>query len=191
MRRYLAVAAAAALVGAFAFPAPGLAQGERIEICHRSALGPSDGPAWRLLSVGGRAAEFHVDHGDGVPGGPVPRMAGQTFDASCTPGVDTGATTTTTLGGTPTACLDGAFGNPDLGVTAVNVEDGAAWWDSTDGTCTGDIWFRLTIVDGAADRAEAQVACASLLGGLPDQYYPLNLEWLYPGALVTNWWACP
>ena len=64
MRRYLAVAAAAALVGAFAFPAPGLARGTRIEICHRSALGPSDGPAWRLLPGGGRAAEFHLDHGD-------------------------------------------------------------------------------------------------------------------------------
>ncbi len=244
MRRYVAAAATAALLGAFAFPAAGLARGDKTEVCHRSHLAPSDAPAWLLLSVGAKAAKAHLAHGDGVPGGPVPGIAGQTFDASCgAPRADSGSTTTTTLGTTTTTtlgttttttlgttttttlgttttttlgttttttlgttttttlgttttttlgsstCLDGLLGSFDLSVTAINVDDGATLWRSTNGTCTGDIVGLVTVVDGAADRTDAGAACALVLGRLPTYYFPLRLEPIFPDA-PADWWLC-
>jgi len=205
MRRYVAAAATAVLVVAFAVPAAGLVRGEKTEVCHRSHLGPSDVPGWLLLSVGGKAAKAHLAHGDGVPGGPVPGVAGQTFDASCgAPPSGSSSTTTTTLGTTTTTtlastttttlasstCLDGFSVTSDLSVTALNVDDGATLWSSTDGTCTGDIGGLVTVVDSAADRTEAGVACALVLGGLPTYYFPLRLEPIFPDA-PADWWLCP
>ena len=205
MRRYVAAAATAALLGAFAFPAAGLARGDKTEVCHRSRLAPSVAPAWLLLSVGGKAAKAHLAHGDGVPGGPVPGIAGQTFDASCGAShADSGSTTTTTLGTTTTTtlsttttttltsstCLDGLLGTFDLSVTAINVDDGVTLWSSTDGTCTEDIVGLVTVVDGAADRTEARAACALVLGRFPAFYFPLRLEPIFPDA-PADWWLCP
>ncbi|WP_436796092.1 hypothetical protein [Actinospongicola halichondriae] len=75
------VAALAALVVA-AGPAAA-APRERVEICHRDA---SSGD-YRLLTVADAAVTAHEDHGDGVPGGPVPGMDA-TFDETCAPVVD-------------------------------------------------------------------------------------------------------
>ena len=181
MRRYLFAATAAALLVAFVFPAAGFARSGKVEICHRSALGDAGIPDWRLLSVGGKAAEAHAAHGDGVPGGPVPEMAGYTFDASCVPEM--------TDSWIP-VCLDGAFESFDLRVMALNTARGADLLSSTDGTCTGDLRGSLSVVDGSADREEARTACASVLGGSPSHYTPLPLAPLFLDA-PANWWLCP
>ncbi len=216
MRRYVVAAAMAALLGAVSFPAAGLARNDKTEVCHRSRLASTGAPTWRLLTVGSKAARAHLAHGDGVPGGRVPGIAGLAFDGSCVPRSDSGntttttttlgtTTTTTTLGTTTTTttpgstttttiasttCLDGLLGSFDLSVTVLNADDGAALWDSTDGTCTGDIVGLVTVVDGAATRIEAGVACADALGGLPSYYFPVRLEPVFPEA-PADWWLCP
>lgn len=179
MQRWMFTAAAAVLVGAFAFPAPGLARTEKIDICHRTDDG--DAPGWRLLSVGAKAAEAHMNHGDGVPGGPVPSLQGNAFGASCVP--------EPIVSSTLLRCLDGLFDSFDLGVSALNAPRGADLFGSTDGTCTGDLRGSMTVVDGAAVRSEARDACASVLGGLPGSYAPLKLEYLFIDA-PTDWWLC-
>ena len=66
-------------VGIAAGPAAA-APPERVDICHRHA--PSD--SFRLMTVSSSSLSAHEDHGDGVPGGPVPGTDA-TFDEECRP----------------------------------------------------------------------------------------------------------
>lgn len=62
---------------------------DRVMVCHLDAdfANPDeDGPGWELLEVkNNRALEQHLAHGDGLPGGDVPGMAGYAFDDACVP----------------------------------------------------------------------------------------------------------
>ncbi len=201
MRRILTAATALMLVGVMALPALGLGGQESVVVCHRNQLRGSAPTTWTLLVVGMPAANAHHAHGDGVPSGQVPGQPGFTFDATCTPTATlesvattttsstTTTTTTTTLPGTVDTCFDGAFTTYDLHVSVLNTEDGAALWRSTDGTCTESVQTSLTVVDGAADRSGAAAACAAILGGTSDWYFPLRVELLFPEA-PTDWWFC-
>jgi hypothetical protein len=181
MRRYVVAVMTAVLVGTMLSPAPGFARSEKTDVCHRSTDDETRTPEWWLLSVGGKAAAAHAAHGDGVPGGPVPGMPGYTFDASCVP--------ERTVSWMP-MCLDGAFESFDLNVITLDGARGADLLSSTDGTCSGDLRGRLTVVAGATDRSEARAACANLLGSSPGYYAPLHLGSLFLNA-PPDWWACP
>ncbi len=188
MRRFFATLVVVTLVGLFAVPAFATGRAEATAICHRSR--PSD-PAWRLLFVAPSSMEAHRAHGDGAPGGPVPGAAGWTFDSACTPqpAEETG-TTTTTIPGTIAHCFDGSFESYDLYVDALNVDDGASYLSSTDGTCVGARLLKGTIVDGTLSQATAAAECAAILGGDPAGYVPLRLQVVYPDV-PADWWFCP
>jgi hypothetical protein len=206
MRRSVTTAIAVILVGVVALPAFGLGRREASAVCHRSRVGAAVETTWRLLYVGPPASEAHRAHGDGTPGGAVPGQPGWVFDSSCTPQhadepvtnptnpttttTTTTSTTTTTLAGTVAQCFDGAFGTYDLYVQVLDVLDGATFWSSTDGTCAGSTQDLVTVVDGAADRSAPAARCAEVLGGPPEQYYPLKLEPLFAGV-PADWWLCP
>ncbi len=52
----------------------------KVDVCH---LHPKKG--WSLRSVTERSVSRHLAHGDGVPGGDVPGMAGYVFNEGCVP----------------------------------------------------------------------------------------------------------
>lgn len=80
MRRGSALVAAAVVVmasatAAMAAPMP------KVDVCHLDA----DSGMFSLISVSQNALDAHMRHGDGLPGGDVPGMAGYGFDESCVP----------------------------------------------------------------------------------------------------------
>lgn len=64
---------------------PASADADRVPICHLDEQG-----VFTLLNVSarGNAVNAHLGHGDGVPGDPVPTMAGFSFDDGCVPVAD-------------------------------------------------------------------------------------------------------
>ena len=66
-----------ALLGGLS-PARGTAAESKVNVCHREGNG-----SFHLITVASSAVPAHRQHGDALPGQPVPGKPGFTFDAAC------------------------------------------------------------------------------------------------------------
>jgi len=82
LRRLLILGVVTALATALVASAASAAQPAMVDVCHFNSLGE-----WQVNTLRdvGRAMQAHLDHGDGLPGDPVPGMADYEFDADCQP----------------------------------------------------------------------------------------------------------
>jgi hypothetical protein len=85
MKRFVILAVAASLAAVFLMPAVASAEAVKVDVCHLNAIGE-----WQVNSLpeNGRAVQAHLNHGDALPGDPVPDMAGHTFNNACVPVAD-------------------------------------------------------------------------------------------------------
>lgn len=135
---------------------------QKVADCHRTGQG-----TFHLISIDINGLPAHLAHGDGQPGDPVPNMSGFIFGPNCTP---------TTA--PPTELAIGCYtlvNNPPFIASVDLLYSGpidilgnvTAFFDSTDGTCSGT--GRADPFDGvisAADATEAQSKCNALAGGV-------------------------
>jgi len=152
----------AILAAAFAFTVAGQpAFAQKVAECHRNGHG-----TFHLISIDSNAVPAHVAHGDGSPGDAVPNMSGFIFGPNCTPTV-----------APPTELAVGCYtlvNNPPS-IASVDIHysgpidilgNVTAFFDSTDGTCSGT--ERQDPFDGviaAANATDAQTKCDALTGG--------------------------
>src|SRR5262249_42634329 len=54
------------------------APAQRVDVCHREGNG-----SFHLISVAAPAVTAHINHGDALPGDPVPGQDGGRFDEAC------------------------------------------------------------------------------------------------------------
>jgi hypothetical protein len=152
----------AILAAAFAFTAaaqPAFAQ--KVAECHKNGHG-----TFHLISIDSNAVPAHVAHGDGSPGDAVPNMSGFIFGPNCTPTVappaDLAVGCYTLVNNPPSIASVDIFYSGPIDILG-NV---TAFFDSTDGTCSGTA--RPDPFDGvisAANATDAQSKCDSLTGG--------------------------
>jgi hypothetical protein len=125
----------------------------KVEICHHS----DTGGIFRPLSVAAPAVSAHLDHGDGMPGGEVPGMAGYVFGDGC--GV-------VPIGPVPGCYEHSSDSRADLlYLGPVDTANNVELSQSNNGTCLnpqGPQGFALVLAD---TLVEAQTNCASLNEG--------------------------
>jgi hypothetical protein len=158
---------------------------EKVQNCHRTSQG-----TYHLISININAVPEHVAHGDGSPGDAIPNMSGFLFGPDCTPIAAPPA-------GLPAGCYT-LVNNPPFVASVDLLYSGTidilgnvtAFFDSTDGTCSGT--GRPDPYDGvieAADATAAQSKCDALTGGasLPvaDLGAPTGFDPSAPG-----FWLC-
>lgn len=77
MRKFITGLFVAVLCAAF-LPVSAGAAANKVEMCHEKGNGD-----FQLLRISSSASSAHLGHGDGIPGGPVPDMAGYEFGQDC------------------------------------------------------------------------------------------------------------
>jgi len=82
VRRLLILGLVTALATVLLVPTAAFAKANKVDVCHLNDLGE-----WQVNSVSGNgnAVQAHLNHGDGLPGDPVPEMEGYSFDDNCVP----------------------------------------------------------------------------------------------------------
>lgn len=134
---------------------------QKVQTCHRTGHG-----TFHLISIDSNAVPAHVAHGDGSPGDAVPNMSGFIFGPDCTPiaapPADLPAGCYTLVNNPPfIASVDILYsGTIDI------LGNVTAFFDSTDGTCSGGASpDPFDGVIAAANATEAQSKCDALAGG--------------------------
>jgi len=147
-----------ALMSTMAFK-PAFAQ--KVQDCHRTDQG-----TFHLISISINAVPEHVAHGDGSPGDPIPNMSGFLFGPDCAPiaapPADLPPGCYTLVNNPPFIASVDLFYSGTIDILG-NV---TAFFDSTDGTCSGT--GRADPFDGviaAPNATEAQSKCDALTGG--------------------------
>lgn len=113
------------LIG-LAVPLTAQGRGEKSSVCHfDEATG-----TFLLIGVSVAALSAHVNHGDALPGEPVPGMSGYQFDGNCEP--------VTTATGLPAGCYPSQFSS--------------LLWSGGVGPGNGDI-YPLTVFDCSGPRS--------------------------------------
>lgn len=108
-----------------------LAKAPKMDVCH------DDDAGWQVLSIvtKGNAVTAHLNHGDALPGQPVPGFPGYSFTDTCS------------------AEPDGPTLAPAIDVEKeVSVDEGTTWFDADDPTgpatlAGSDVFFRLTVTN--------------------------------------------
>ena len=79
MRRLLVLGLMSVLAAVLMVPTAS-AKAVKVDVCHLDSLGE-----WQVNTVAEMAVTPHLNHGDALPGAPVPGRAGFTFDDHCVP----------------------------------------------------------------------------------------------------------
>jgi hypothetical protein len=185
MKKSFVLLVAVSLVTALLASGVALAGGpEKVDVCHHEGNG-----SYHLINISSSALPAHIEHGDALPGDPVPGMEGKKFDENCNI-VDAGPSVTSGYSGLTEAAGVRYRGNssgneiylgiPDLGVGGNRVEASypnvyANWQDGT------------YLVTFAFDQAENKVVTTIAgIGGTESLEYDFD-DLLAPGCPTANW----
>jgi hypothetical protein len=132
---------------------------DKVQVCHKTGNG-----SFHLISISINAESAHIAHGDGRPGDPVPNMAGFIFGDNCTP---------TTA--PPDDLATGCYKLDSIDVRYIGPIDTLGnivlFFDSSDGTCSGEGFSALTSgIIAAANETDAQTKCNTLQGNQPGAF---------------------
>jgi hypothetical protein len=157
---------------------------QKVDDCHRTGQG-----TFHLISIDINGLPAHIAHGDGKPGDAVPNMSGFIFGPNCTPTVtppvDLAVGCYTLVNNPPFIASVDLFYSGPIDILG-NV---TAFFDSTDGTCSGAATpDSHDGVISAANATDAQNKCNALAGGggfISDLGAPTGFRPSAPG-----FWLC-